>query len=576
MPTDQRDDGLSTFSMHAFDTTSSNMFDGLREERSAALAPGSPAGEEDLSALDPETAARRHLEHALTSAAVPALTVPTMAGTTSQFTSLGASEVPLTRTRTVKFRQTLGDIPIYGSLVTVELDQDNDLVSIDSALGEPEGVSSVPAISADDAVAAAAAHPGYHPRLANVSPELQYYFDRGGSRWRLVYILADVPVEVDPETQDSEDRAAGLEPPRFLDYVVDAHDGSVVAVLPRTPSATTDASAALSVDHTALDGFGVERTFRAAASPGGYVLRDEHRNVETYDFGFGDPSVDEDLLPGALIASPPDWTPEAVSAHANAVAVADFLNDVLLRNNIDDEGGALVSTINCVVESDSPGPQQWVNAFWSPVSRQMVYGQVMHEDGLRSLSANLDVVAHEIFHGVTDVTARLEYANQPGALNESYSDIFGIIITNLGNDDPRTWDWQLGERLLPGNVPFRDLEDPTRHNQPAHMDDFMVLPNTQAGDWGGVHINSGIHNKAAHLMLTAEDADGDLVLTPSEVAAVLYLALSQRLSMTSQFSDSRRAVVASARTYFRGLPSDQLEAKVAAFTDAFDAVGITD
>ena len=93
MPTDQRDDGLSTFSMHAFDTTASNMFDGLREERGDALAPGSPAGE-DLSALDPETAARRHLEHALTSAAVPALTVPTMAGTTSQFTS------PIRSTRT--------------------------------------------------------------------------------------------------------------------------------------------------------------------------------------------------------------------------------------------------------------------------------------------------------------------------------------------------------------------------------------------------------------------------------------------------------------------------------------------
>jgi bacillolysin/neutral peptidase B len=107
------------------------------------------------------------------------------------------------------------------------------------------------------------------------------------------------------------------------------------------------------------------------------------------------------------------------------------------------------------------------------------------------------------------------------------------------------------------------------------MDDFMVLPNTQAGDWGGVHINSGIPNKAAHLMLTAEDGAGDLVLTPQDVAAVLYLALTQRLSMTSQFSDSRRAVEASARTYFRSLAPDQMEAKVGAFTGAFDAVGIT-
>jgi len=578
MPTDQRDDGLSTFSMHAFDTRSSNMFDDLREERGgAALAPGAPAGaREDLSSLDPEEAARRHLQHALTSAAVPALTAPTVGGTATEFTSMGAESVPLTRTRTVKFRQTVGAIPIYGSLVTVELDEDNDLVSIDSALGEPAGVSPEPEITADDAVASAAAHPGFHPRLGNVTPELQYYFDRAASQWRLVYLLPDVPVEVDPDTQDSEDRAADLEPPRFLDYVVDAHDASVVAVLPRTPSATADASTALSAEHRAIDGFGVERTFRVCEATGGFVLRDEQRNVETYDFGFGDPSVTEDDLPGAAIQNPPDWSPEAVSAHANAVAVSDFLNDVLLRNNIDDQGGALVSTINCVVEADSPGPMQWVNAFWSPVSRQMVYGQVLVEDGtLRSLSCNLDVVAHEIFHGVTDVTARLEYANQSGALNESYSDIFGIIITNLDNPDPRSWDWKLGERLLPGDVPFRDLEDPTRHDQPAHMDDFVVLPNTQAGDWGGVHVNSGIHNKAAHLMLTAEDGVGELVLAPQEVSAVLYLALSQRLSSTSQFSDSRRAVEASARTFFRSLPADRLEAKVAAFTGAFDAVGIT-
>ena len=75
------------------------------------------------------------------------------------------------------------------------------------------------------------------------------------------------------------------------------------------------------------------------------------------------------------------------------------------------------------------------------------------------------------------------------------------------------------------------------------MDDFQVLPNTRAGDWGGVHTNSGIHNKAAFNLLTAENDDGTLTLTPAEVAAVFYLALTQRLSRTSQFIDSRRAAV---------------------------------
>ena len=104
--------------------------------------------------------------------------------------------------------------------------------------------------------------------------------------------------------------------------------------------------------------------------------------------------------------------------------------------------------INCVVADASPGPKQWINAFWN--GRQMVYGQVLRGDELRSLSANIDVVAHEMFHGVTDHTARLEYAFQPGALNESYSDIFGTIVANRGEDDPRSWDWLLGENLLIG------------------------------------------------------------------------------------------------------------------------------
>jgi bacillolysin/neutral peptidase B len=180
-----------------------------------------------------------------------------------------------------------------------------------------------------------------------------------------------------------------------------------------------------------------------------------------------------------------------------------------------------------------------------------------------------------MFHGVTDSTARLEYAVQSGALNESYSDIFGIIIANFSNPDPRTWSWKVGEGLSPSGKPFRDMRDPTLFGQPDHMDKFKVLPNTQRGDWGGVHTNSGIHNKAAFNILTAPGSGGSLALTPQEVAGIFYLALTQQLSRTSQFSDSRRGVLVSARTLFRTLPPDQQTAKLAAITNGFTAVGIT-
>ena len=202
-----------------------------------------------------------------------------------------------------------------------------------------------------------------------------------------------------------------------------------------------------------------------------------------------------------------------------------------MRNNIDDQGGPIISTINCVVAERKPGSEAVAQRLLEQ-PRRWCTARCCTGASCRSLSANIDVVAHEIFHGVTDHTSRLEYAFQPGALNESYSDIFGTIIANQGNADPRTWDWRLGEGLLPGDEPFRDLSDPPRFGQPDHMDDFKVLPNNQQGDWGGVHINSGIHNKAAYNLLTAENGDGSC-LTPPRCAAVFYLALTQRLSRTS-------------------------------------------
>ncbi|HZN95468.1 MAG TPA: M4 family metallopeptidase, partial [Myxococcales bacterium] len=86
-------------------------------------------------------------------------------------------------------------------------------------------------------------------------------------------------------------------------------------------------------------------------------------------------------------------------------------------------------------------------------------------------------------------------------------------------------------------------------------------------------INSGIHNKAAYNLLTSRDADGNYVFDPREVAALFYLALTQYLSRTSKFIDSRRGMELAARTLFRQDPRKQ--EKLAALAGAFEAVGIT-
>src|SRR5262249_12719523 len=151
-----------------------------------------------------------------------------------------------------------------------------------------------------------------------------------------------------------------------------------------------------------------------------------------------------------------------------------------------------------------------------------------------------------------------------GALNESYSDIFGTIIANLSNANVDTWNWNVGEGMNVGGKPFRNMKDPAKFGQPDHMKNFKKLRNIEQEDFGGVHINSGIHNKCAFLILTAKDPAGAPVFTPQQVAAISYITLTQQLSRTSQFSDSRRGALLAARTLFRSLPKAQRDAKISA------------
>ena len=312
------------------------------------------------------------------------------------------------------------------------------------------------------------------------------------------------------------------------------------------------------------------RRFRCSdVAPLGRCLADPSLNVHTYDFAFR--SVDTDLaqLPGGYVAlqAPAPWAPAAVSAHANAAEVVDFLHKVLLRQGIDDEGGRLVSSINCVRQT---GIQEWRNAAW--YRGQMVYGQRAVGGALRSYAVARDVVAHEIFHGVTEATARLDYFGETGALNESYSDIFGVLIANFGQADVGQWDWKIGEELDGSGLPLRDLSDPPKCGQPGHMKDFKQLPFTAAGDWGGVHTNSGIHNKAFFNLITAKSAGASL-FDAGTVARLFYLTLTEQLSRTSGFADSRRGLELVARSLFRLDPGRT--AKLAAIAQAFDDVGIT-
>jgi len=192
--------------------------------------------------------------------------------------------------------------------------------------------------------------------------------------------------------------------------------------------------------------------------------------------------------------------------------VKDFLAKVVKRNSIDNAGMALVGTVHY--------GRKYNNAFWN--GSQMTYG-----DGDGELFSTFvidDVVGHEMAHGVTEHTSGLIYQGQSGALNEHFSDVIGVLCRQyrLGlTADKDTW--EVGPGLWTKKVNGRSLrdmlnpgtayDDPKvgKDPQPAHMKDLY----TGWSDNGGVHINSGIPNKA--FALFARAVGGNAWEAPFEV-----------------------------------------------------------
>ena len=532
----------------------------LQAAQGISSAERSDASRAADAAIPPSTAAHSYLVQALASAQIPQLTAAPVNGQASEFKSVGTETIPFTGTTTVKFRQFYNKIPVYGSLVTVELDEKNQLVGINSAIGEPANIDALAKVSPAQAMDVVRKRAGYEPsQPLDAVPHLNYYFDATTLRWRLVYIAEDVF-----RNQTDAPRSA----PSLYDYIVDAHSGDLVAEMPRTQTVQrTGAPGSIDV----ADELGKPRTIGYLKDERGAFLNDPLLNVQTYDFGFRMIVVEKQynhLLPGDFVAIPPEpWHSGAVSAHANATVVATFYRMVLGRNGPDNQGMPFVSSINCLY--DGAG-QEWHNAMW--IGTQMVYGQRKEGDRFVSYARDLDIVAHEITHGVTNSSSRLEYSGQSGALNESYSDIMGAIVANFDETDLAKWNWTIGEGFGADQEPIRDLSDPKKFDQPDHMKNYAFLAENEAHDNGGVHTNSGIHNKAAYNIITAKDAAGKFLFDAQTVARLFYLALTQYLSRTSGFSDSLRGVQLAARSLFRNDANRQ--AKLDAIAKGFADVGI--
>ena len=218
-----------------------------------------------------------------------------------------------------------------------------------------------------------------------------------------------------------------------------------------------------------------------------------------------------------------------------------FYYDLFGRNSIDNLG----MTIKQYIHYD----KKYDNAFWD--GREMIYGD---GDGkiFGPFTGDIDIVGHELTHGVTQYEINLDYHVQAGALNESFSDVFGIMIKQRAlNQDVKQADWLIGENVLLGEqYALRSMKAPgTAYKnhpelgddpQPATMDNFVKLPDTAAGDYGGVHYNSGIPNFAFYV--TAFNIGG---FAWEKAGKIWYGALTDTadLKPNATFSDMRKVTI---------------------------------
>jgi Zn-dependent metalloprotease len=251
-------------------------------------------------------------------------------------------------------------------------------------------------------------------------------------------------------------------------------------------------------------------------------------------------------LPGKLVrgeTAPPVADAAVNEAFDGLGAVYDFYAQVMRRNSIDDHGERLDASVHY--------GRRYDNAFWN--GRQMVFG-----DGDGKLFVGftrcLEVIGHELTHGVVEHEAALEYEGQPGALNESFADVMGVQVKQwkLGQKASEA-SWLIGEGLLaPGvkgvairsmKAPGTAYDDPRlgKDPQPADMRHYV----TTEDDNGGVHVNSGIPNHAFYLAAVRFGG-----ATWEKAGAVWYHALCNTLGRRSDFAGAARATADSARILF--------------------------
>ncbi len=440
----------------------------------------------------------------------------------------------------LRYEQVFKGIPVWSAELNVHLDQSGNVELVDGAfVPTPRKLVTEPVWSAEAAVAVAlkAVAGG---SSAVVDDPLLVVFAQDSRACRLAWkVELSLSVEAD-----------------WL-VIVDALNGSILSSYNQVSSNVVAGSG--------TDLFGHNQQLTLWQEGNVYKMSDKSKPmfdqasnpqgvINIYDMENRD---DKAYLVSSQ-SSTSGWLPEAVSLTHNLSETYDYFQERHNRSSLDGNGGAISGIVR--VKKD------FHNAFWNSESNALFFGDA------KPYAGALDVVAHEFTHGVTTYSCNLEYQGQSGALNESFSDIFGEMV------EARTYgsnDWLHSSKLEPVQ---RSLKDPSSieitdgYYYPAKMSQFYsnnhpLLEQFVGHDNGGVHINMTI---VAHCFyLLAEGLDNAIGI--QDAAKIFYRAQTVHLVRKSRFVDARLACIASAEEIF-GASSVQVN-KV---KEAFDAVEIFD
>lgn len=284
-----------------------------------------------------------------------------------------------------------------------------------------------------------------------------------------------------------------------------------------------------------------------------YRLYDCNRNIHT-KYGYG---LNPEATNGSTWWGTNDQS--ATSGHWAAEMTWDLYRNVYGRNGTNNSGREIKLLVDFSDLTDnayydfSGGGNDKVR-----VGRTSV--------GNRSLST-LDIIGHEITHGLTLATANLAYENESGALNESFSDIFGFMVERRAQGG--VFDWRIGEDAFVERGGLRDIQNPNLYNQPEQFGGtfWYIGPD----DFGGVHTNSGVQNRWFFILSNGGFQNGVNVsgIGIDNAALIAWRTLLFYLGQFSNYNDARNGSINAAIALF-GVCSNE----VIQVTNAWAAVGV--